>query len=82
MAEQFQCRFCQKSYKEVLGFLDHFETHMNKKDVTQQEQQNSNHFEDNEKHNQKIQTQMKARQEKEVLRMHPPKIEIYKTLIH
>ena len=57
MSEQFQCRFCQKSYKEVLGFLDHFETHMNKKDVTQQEQQNSNHFEDNEKHNQKIQTQ-------------------------
>ena len=35
MPEQFQCRFCPESYKEVLGFLDHFETHMN-----QNEQQN------------------------------------------
>ena len=29
MGEQFQCRFCPESYKEVLEFLDHFETHMN-----------------------------------------------------
>ena len=29
MSEQFQCRFCPQSYKEVIGFLDHFETHMN-----------------------------------------------------
>ena len=29
MGEQFQCRFCLESYKEVLAFLDHFETHMN-----------------------------------------------------
>ena len=28
MGEQYQCRFCPKSYKEVLEFLDHFETHM------------------------------------------------------
>ena len=29
MAEQFQCRFCNKSYNEVQEFLDHFESHMN-----------------------------------------------------
>ena len=28
MPEQFQCRFCPESYKEVLEFLDHFETHV------------------------------------------------------
>ena len=29
MSEHFKCRFCQERFKEVLGFLDHFETHMN-----------------------------------------------------
>ena len=28
MPEQFQCRFCTESYKEVIEFLDHFETHV------------------------------------------------------
>ena len=29
MSGQFKCRFCSESFHEVLGFLDHFETHMN-----------------------------------------------------
>ena len=29
MPDQFKCRFCHKSYTEILEFLDHFETHMN-----------------------------------------------------
>ena len=41
MPEQFQCRFCPKSYNEVLGFLDHFETHVNQNEQTQDEQQNA-----------------------------------------
>ena len=33
MSGQYQCRFCPQSYKEVLEFLDHFETHMNQDQV-------------------------------------------------
>ena len=33
MSEQYQCRFCPQSYKEVLEFLDHFETHMKQDQV-------------------------------------------------
>ena len=32
MSKEFQCRFCQECFKEVLEFLDHFETHMNQKE--------------------------------------------------
>ena len=39
MPEEFQCRLCQESYKNVLGFLDHFETHVQQ----QNEQQNASH---------------------------------------
>ena len=41
MPEQFQCRFCPESFKEVLDFLDHFETHVNKNqtELQQEEQQ-------------------------------------------
>ena len=39
MGEQFQCRFCPESYKEVLGFLDHFETHMNQNEQMQKGQE-------------------------------------------
>ena len=37
MPKQYQCRFCPKSYNEVLEFLDHFDTHMNK-DQTEAEE--------------------------------------------
>ena len=40
MSENFQCRFCSASYKEVLGFLDHFESHMNQNDKTLRGQEN------------------------------------------
>ena len=44
MAEQFQCRFCPESFKEVLQFLDHFEIHMNdnKPNQTEEQQDSSN----------------------------------------
>ena len=42
MPEQFQCRFCPESYNEILGFLDHFETHMNQNEPSEQEQQDAN----------------------------------------
>ena len=43
MAGQFKCRFCSKSFKDVLGFLDHFETHVNQDSPKNKEnvQQNS-----------------------------------------
>ena len=42
MPEQFQCRFCSESYNEVLRFMDHFETHMNQNEPSEQEQQHVN----------------------------------------
>ena len=39
MPEQFQCRFCPESFKEVIEFLDHFEIHMNKNEPDQKEEQ-------------------------------------------
>ena len=39
MPEQFQCRFCPKSYNEVLEFLDHFESHVSDNKPNQKEAQ-------------------------------------------
>ena len=39
MPEQFQCRFCLKSYIDVLRFLDHFETNMNDNKPNEREAQ-------------------------------------------
>ena len=48
MPEQFQCRFCPKSYKEVLEFLDHFETHMDQ-DYTEEKEKEENSSQENER---------------------------------
>ena len=56
MPGQFQCRFCSESYKEVLEFLDHFETHMTQDhSETSQKYKNSclGDSQENEEHSQK-----------------------------
>ena len=35
MADQLHCRLCPNSYKAVLEFMDHFETHMNQNEQIQ-----------------------------------------------
>ena len=40
MPEQYKCRFCGKSYNEVLAFLDHFETHMRDNGEAKNKQEN------------------------------------------
>ena len=44
--QKHPCRFCPESYSEVLGFLDHFETHMNQNEQNKTKHQSSIHQED------------------------------------